>query len=155
MKTIKRVLFYAACGVGSTLLRHRRRRWREEADVAAAPEAAEPVDHLSGNLIMNIDTNFMSYGYDVWQTGTSRRLFHPQFDLKWDFGNGFNAYRRHLVGREQQRRLEHLRRDAGIDVWLGAGYTYEKFSVSLAYQEWMYGATPSGSSTSASPTTRS
>ena len=23
-------------------------------------------------------------------------------------------------------------------MWLGGGYTYEKFSVSLAYQEWMY-----------------
>ena len=36
---------------------------------AGRGEAAEPVDHLSGNLILNVDTNFMSYGLDVWQTG--------------------------------------------------------------------------------------
>ena len=93
MNTIERLLFLAGCGVISTLLLAAAPALAEDVEPAAVPPAEEPVDHLTGNLILNVDTNFMSYGLDVWQTGNFHDgLFHPQFDLKWDFGNGFSAF---------------------------------------------------------------
>lgn len=140
MKTIKRRLFHAACGVGSLLLATAPVLAQEEgAEELPTEEAAEEVDHLSGNLIMNIDSNFMSYGQDVWQKGTFRdALFHPQFDLKWDFGNGANIFAGTWwdVNNNADSSISDAIQE--IDVWLGAGYTYEKLSVSLTYQEWMY-----------------
>lgn len=139
MNTIKRRLFHAGCGVFSTLLLASVPVLAEETADVAAEEAAEPVDHLSGNLLLNINTNFMSYGQDVWQKGTFRdATFNPQFDLKWDFGNGFNVYAGTWwdVNNNADSNISDAIQE--IDVWLGAGYTYEKLSVSLTYQEWMY-----------------
>lgn len=139
MNTITRVLFRAGCGVSVALLLATAPALAEEADVAAAPEASEPVDHLSGNLLLNVDTNFMSYGFDVWQTGNfDDGLFHPQFDLKWDFGNGFSVFSGVWMDVNSNADSSISDDVQEVDVWLGAGYTYEKLSVSLAYQEWMY-----------------
>jgi hypothetical protein len=141
VNTIMRCLFHAGCGVFATLLLAATPALAEEAeaDVAAAPAEAEPVDHLSGNLILNVDTNFMSYGFDVWQTGNFHDgLFHPQFDLKWDFGNGFNVFSGVWMDVNSNAASSISDDVQEVDVWLGAGYTYDKLSVSLTYQEWMY-----------------
>jgi hypothetical protein len=106
---------------------------------AAAEEAAEPVDHLSGNLILNLDTNFMSYGLDVWQTGNFHDgLFHPQFDLKWDFGNGFSLFSGVWMDVNSNADSSISDDVQEVDVWLGAGWACDKLSMSLTYQEWMY-----------------
>lgn len=130
MNTILRSLFRASCAVSMTLL------------LAATPAAAEeaPADHLSGNLILNVDTNFMSYGFDVWQTGNfDDGLFHPQFDLTWDLGefNVFGGVWMDVNSNADSSISDDIQE---VDVWLGVSTTVmEKLSVSLTYQEWMYG----------------
>jgi len=139
VNTIKRCLFLAGCSVFSTLLLVAAPALAEDPDPATAPVAADEIDHLSGNLILNVDTNFMSYGFDVWQTGNfDDGLFHPQFDLKWDFGNGFNVFSGVWMDVNSNADSSISDDVQEVDVWLGVGYTYEKLSVSLTYQEWMY-----------------
>jgi hypothetical protein len=106
---------------------------------AASEEAAEPVDKLSGNLILNVDTNFMSYGFDVWQTGNFHDgLFHPQFDLTWDLGD-FNVFSGVWMDVNSNAASSISDDIQEVDVWLGVSTTVmEKLSVSLTYQEWMY-----------------
>jgi hypothetical protein len=142
VNTIKRSSFLAGCSALSALLLAAAPALAEEPDAAAEePQltAAEKVDHLSGDLLLNVDTNFMSYGFDVWQTGTFHdALFHPQFDLTWDFGNGFSITGGTWWDVNDNADSSISNAIQEVDVWLGAGYTYEKLSVSLTYQEWMY-----------------
>ena len=107
----------------------------------ALPASAEEEagSRISGSLNLDFNTNFMSYGLDVWGTGTfDDLLFNPSFDLNWDLGNGLSAY----VGTwwDVNRNADSSIGDAiqEIDVWIGVGYTVENFSVSLTYQEWLY-----------------
>ena len=99
----------------------------------------------------------MSYGFDVWQTGNfDDGLFHPQFDLKWDFGNGFNVFAGVWMDVNSNADSSISDDVQEVDVWLG-GRIHVREAQRLARLPGVdvRRSTPSGSSTSASPTTRS
>lgn len=109
------------------------------AALAEEPPEAEP-RRLSGTLNFDFDTNFMSYGFDVWQRGTFHQvLFHPSAQLNWDLGKGFNVFIGTWWDVNDNARSDISDRIQEIDVWGGVGYSWEKLSLSLTYQEWMYG----------------
>lgn len=108
-----------------------------------APEVTEqeaaPADKVSANITLALDTNFMSYGFDVWQRGTfDDALFHPQFDIKWLLPAGFNVYGGIWsdINNNESSSIGDAVQE--VDLWAGIGYGYDIFSVSLTYQEWMY-----------------
>jgi hypothetical protein len=112
------------------------------AALATAPAAVaeDEESRLSGFLTLDADTNFMSYGLDVWATGTvDDLLFHPAFGLAWDLGSGFSAN----IGtwwdvNDNADSSVGGKAIQEVDVWFGLGYSYEKLSTSVTYQEWMY-----------------
>lgn len=141
VKKTKRFLSGVGCVVAGVALLVASPTWAEEEteEAATAPVSAEPEDRLSGNLNLVLDSNFMSYGLDVWGTGTfDDALFHPSFDLTWDLGGGFSLYGGTWwdVNNNADTNISDSIQE--IDVWVGASYVWEKLSVSLTYQEWMY-----------------
>lgn len=126
------------------------RTWKSAAAAAALllllamPSSADEAEEeagskISGNLNLDFNTNFMSYGLDVWGTGTfDDAIFNPSFDLTWDLGGGWSVYGGTWwdVNNNADTNISDVIQE--IDVWVGVGYTYEKLSVSLTYQEWMY-----------------
>ncbi len=109
--------------------------------VLAAPSWAEdePGSKISGNLNLDFNTNFMSYGLDVWGTGDfDDAIFNPSFDLTWDLGEGWTVYGGTWwdVNNNADTSISDVIQE--IDVWVGVGYTVDKLSISLTYQEWMY-----------------
>lgn len=143
--TSKRFGFWAACGVTAFLAFAAMPARAQDADDGrdeTSPEQAtqDDEDMLSGNLILNVDSNFMSYGHDVWETGTFQDvLFHPQFDLRWKLPHGLSAY----IGTwwdVNNDGFSTIGNDViqEVDVWGGLGWSYQKFSASVTYQEWMY-----------------
>ncbi len=108
----------------------------------AAPVSAEdePGSRISGYVSFDANTNFMSYGNDVWQAGNFRDLlFQPSFGVEWDLGNGFSLNTG--IWMDINDNAVSSIGGAGIqevDVWLGMGYGWGDFSVGVTYQEWMY-----------------
>ncbi|WP_269541774.1 hypothetical protein [Cerasicoccus fimbriatus] len=95
---------------------------------------------ISGSLNFDFNSHFISYGADVWGEGGSwnNLLFNPSLSLTMDFGDGFygfvgtwwdvNSIGTSGIGDDIQE----------IDLWIGFGYTYEKWNFELTYQEWIY-----------------
>jgi|GEM_PF-343440 len=109
------------------------------------PAPATPAeDVISGVLKLDFNTHFVSYGLDVWADGSSMSepTFNPNLELYfalpadftltlgtwWDVNSKPGGSTSPLGGRIQE-----------VDVYAGLGYTYEKFTVGLTYQAWMYG----------------
>lgn len=127
------LLFVAAVAVASAASA------QDEGRPMVDPE--EPGSKLSGFMSLDANTNFMSYGFDVWQTGNFGDLdFNPSFGLEWDFGSGFTAN----VGTWWDVNNNAVSSIGGagiqeVDVWFGLGYSAGIFSASVTYQEWLYG----------------
>lgn len=108
-----------------------------------APAPAEGV--ISGVLKLDFNTHFISYGADVWGDGSSMSdpAFNPLLELAFalpadltftlgtwmDFVPSSKGGDSPIGGRLQE-----------VDVWAGLSYTYEKFTVGVTYQAWMYGS---------------
>ena len=113
-----------------------------ETTMAPAP-VAPAEDVISGILKLDFNTHFVSYGVDVWKDGSSMSdpTFNPMIELAfalpadltftlgtwWDVNSKIPSA---LGGRIQE-----------VDVWTGLSYTYDKFTVGVTYQAWMYGGT--------------
>lgn len=113
-----------------------------EARETTPPETPEaPASPISGTFSLDVNTHFISYGADVWGTGTSWRdpLFNPSLELNiaatdklkfiigtwWDVNDNAET----SIG---DKKIQE------IDVWVGASYSFEKVTLKLLYQEWMY-----------------
>lgn len=106
---------------------------------------AEPESKLSGSLSFDVNTHFISYGWDVWADGSSMSdpTFNPSLSLTWELPAGFSATlgtwwdvnskaggdSSLLGGRVQE-----------IDVWYSLGYTIGDFTVGATYNQWFYGS---------------
>ena len=112
----------------------------DDAAGATPPEAeAESASAISGSLNLDFNTNFMSYGFDVWQRGTFKdQVFNPSFDLNFDLGDGFNAFLGTWWDVNNNASTTIGQSIQEVDVWAGVGYTWDIVSVSMTYQEWMY-----------------
>lgn len=109
----------------------------------AAPMAPPAEDVVSGILKLDFNSHFISYGNDVWRDGSSLSdpEFNPMVELAialpadftltlgtWmDFVPSSKGGDSPIGGRLQE-----------VDVWAGLSYTYEKFTVSVTYQNWFY-----------------
>lgn len=113
--------------------------WAGTAEKAKAASAAAPEKpSITGNLSLNLDTHFVSFGSDVWGPH-HQLLFHPSLELTkavndnfklilgtwWDVNDrGATA----TVGNKLQE----------VDVWFGGAYTTGALTTTVLYQNWMY-----------------
>lgn len=107
---------------------------------AAAPAPAPEEDVVSGVLKLDVNSHFISYGADVWGNGwdLGDATFNPMLelafalpaDLTFTLGTWWdvNSKAESSIGNQVQE----------VDVWAGLAYTYEKFTVGVTYQNWMY-----------------
>ncbi len=112
--------------------------------MAPAPPIEVPADDVvSGTLSLDANTHFISYGLDVWQDGTEfgNFGFYPSAELAFALPNNFTA----TLGVWAEAHKKGTGSNLGgtvqeVDVWAGLAYTYEKFTVGVTYQEWLYGS---------------
>lgn len=113
--------------------------------MAPVPMAPPAADVVSGILKLDFNSHFISYGADVWGDGSSMSdpTFNPMIELAfalpadftltlgtwWDVNSKLGGNSSPLGGRIQE-----------VDVWAGLSYTYDKFTVGVTYQNWMYGS---------------
>jgi hypothetical protein len=100
-----------------------------------------PEKFVSGTLSLDVNTHFISYGFDVWQAGGEWKdaLFNPSLELNLNLGGGFtwilgtwwdvNDNAQSNIGGTIQE----------VDVWSGFGYSTGIVSASVLYQGWYYG----------------
>ncbi|MEM9444401.1 MAG: hypothetical protein AAGA18_03535 [Verrucomicrobiota bacterium] len=96
---------------------------------------------VSGYVSLDFNTHFMSYGLDVWGAGRgwSDALFNPSAGLDVDLGKGFTLHFGTWWDVNDNTQDGTLSDDIQeIDLWGGMTYTYEKWSATLMYQEWIY-----------------
>jgi hypothetical protein len=107
-----------------------------------APAPAPTDDVVSGVLKLDINTHFISYGLDVWgddNPGLSELNFNPMAELAFALPAGFTG----TLGAWADVTDKNTAGSIGgnlmeVDVWAGLAYTYEKFTVGVTWQEWMY-----------------
>lgn len=113
----------------------------------AGPEPAKAVvepdtlaSRVSGTLSLQVNTHFISYGADVWGSGSDwdSALFNPSLDVAvklsenwslllgtwWDVNDKSTS----SIGASVQE----------VDLWAGLAYTHDKWTFTALYQEWMY-----------------
>lgn len=117
--------------------------WAGSAEKAVAAEpAAKP--SITGNLSLNVDSHFVSFGSDTWGPG-HQLLFHPSLELSksitsdfklilgtwWDVND--QAVPHGLANSQIGNRVQE------VDVWFGGAYTTGILTTTALYQQWMYG----------------
>lgn len=104
------------------------------------PPPVEPESAVSGTLSFDLNSHFISYGFDVWGDGNSWKgpTFNPSLELNWGIGDftlilgtwwDVNGKVTSSIGGNLQE----------IDVWAGGSYAFGDFSVTALYQAWIYG----------------
>ena len=106
------------------------------------PAKVEPKEEpfVTGNLTVNYETHFISYGQDVWGGGASWKdaLVHPSLELDFNLGHGLQFYANTwwdvndlgvtTIGKYIQE----------VDVNVGFYYTVDKWKFTLGYGAWNY-----------------
>jgi hypothetical protein len=112
--------------------------WAGTAEKAqAAPAAVPEKPSISGNLSLNFDSHFVSFGQNTWGPN-SNLLFHPSLeltkslneDVKLILGTWWDVNDRAVssIGNRVQE----------VDVWFGGSYTTGVLTTTAMYQQWMY-----------------
>lgn len=95
---------------------------------------------ISGVFGVDWYSHFISYGYDVWGGGDdfSEDTLNPYFELNWAMGD-FNVFAGTWwdVNDNAASPLGSTLQE--VDVWVGANYTIEGFTVGVTVQDWIYG----------------
>ncbi len=107
-----------------------------------APASAEDV--VSGVLKLDLNTHFISYGNDTWGDGNPNfddLNFNPFLELSLALPAGFKA----TVGTWWDVNDKGNSGSLGgnlreVDAWVGLSYTYDKFSIGVVGQDWLYGS---------------
>lgn len=126
--------------------------WAGTAEKAqAASAAASEKPSITGNLSLNFDSHFVSFGADVWGPN-HQLLFHPSLELtkavtenfKLILGTWWDVNDRPsvapvggTVAATDSSAIGH--RVQEIDVWFGGAYTTGMLTTTALYQQWMYG----------------
>ncbi len=114
-----------------------------EKAVAAGSAPVEAKSSITGNLSLNLDSHFVSFGSDTWGPN-SQVLFHPSLELtktvtenfKLILGTWWDVNDRPTVQTGGSSAIGH--RVQEVDVWGGASYTTGKLTTTALYQQWMY-----------------
>lgn len=114
---------------------------------APAPAPAPAEDVVSGVLKLDFNSHFISYGADVW--GDAESLsdmgFNPMLELAFALPAGFTATLGTWWDINSKGDSSTALGNIGgqmreVDVWAGLAYTYEKFTVGVTFQDWIYGS---------------
>lgn len=106
--------------------------------VAPPPPPEEPF--VTGNVTVNYETHFISYGQDVWAAGTSwsDSLIHPSIELDFNLAKGLQFYL-NLWGDVNDDAESNIGKYVQeIDVNVGFYYTMDKLKFQLGYGAWNY-----------------
>lgn len=117
--------------------------------LAGTPEPAPmitPVEEdgvVSGTLSLDLNTHFVSYGFDVWASGGNfggNSTFNPSLQLDWALTDttslfigtwwDVNDNVPSAIGGDLQE----------VDIWGGMSTSFGALSLSATYQAWMYGS---------------
>jgi hypothetical protein len=114
--------------------------WAGTAEKAKAAEpAAKP--SITGNLSLNLDSHFISFGQDIWKGGSGFKqlLFHPSLELNKQVTSDFKLILGTWWDVNDQDVSSIGNRIQEVDVWLGGSYTTGILTTTALYQHWMYG----------------
>ncbi len=109
-----------------------------------APASEEVV---TGSLKLDFNSHFVSYGADVWadDDSLSDMGFNPALELVFALPNGFSATLGTWWDVNSKGDSSTSVGNIGgqlreVDVWAGLSYKYDKFSVGVTFQDWLYGS---------------
>ncbi|RFC43692.1 MAG: hypothetical protein DVB28_001380 [Verrucomicrobia bacterium] len=116
--------------------------WAGTAEKAMAAEPASKPS-ITGNLSLNVDSHFVSFGADVWGPN-HQLLLHPSLELskaitndfKLILGTWWDVNDRPSVQAGDSSHIGH--RIQEVDVWFGGAYTTGPVTTTVLYQQWMY-----------------
>lgn len=110
---------------------------------AMSPVAPAQEDVVSGVLKFDLNTHFISYGNDTWSDGNPQLGeldFNPFLELSFALPANFKATLGTWWDVTDKLPSTSIGGDLReVDVWGGLAYTYDKFTLGLVYQAWMYG----------------
>jgi hypothetical protein len=116
----------------------------EEMKSTAAPAPAGE-DVVSGVLKLDFNSHFVSYGTDVWgdDDSLSDMGFNPMLELAFALPAGFTATLGTWWDVNSKGDSSTSVGNIGgqlreVDVWAGLAYKYEKFTVGVTFQDWIY-----------------
>lgn len=109
------------------------------AGAAEKATAAEPVakPSITGNLSLNLDSHFVSFGNDTWGPN-HQLLFHPSLELTKAITNDFKLILGTWWDVNDRAKSSIGNRVQEVDVWMGASYTTGILTTTALYQQWMY-----------------
>jgi len=113
--------------------------WAGSVEKATAAEpAAKP--SITGNLSLNLDSHFVSFGNDTWAAGSGFKqlLFHPSIELNKQVTNDFKLILGTWWDVNDQAASSMGNRIQEVDVWMGGAYTSGILTTTALYQHWMY-----------------
>ena len=110
-----------------------------------APAPAPAEDVVSGVLKLDFNSHFVSYGFDVWgdAESVSDMGFNPMIELAFKLPAGFTATLGTWWDVNSKGDSSTAFGNIGgqlreVDVWTGLAYTYDKFTVGVTFQDWLY-----------------
>ena len=104
--------------------------------------APESDSKFSGTLNLDLNSHFVSYGFDVWGDGNDLEggTFNTSLELTWALPGNFTA----ILGTWWDVNGKVPSAIGGklqeIDVWAGLGYKVGDLSITGLYQNWIYGS---------------
>lgn len=113
--------------------------WAGSAEKAVAAEpAAKP--SITGNLSLNLDSHFVSFGQDIWGSGQGLKtlLFHPSLELTKAITSDFKLILGTWWDVNDRAQSSIGNRIQEVDVWFGGAYTSGILTTTALYQQWMY-----------------
>jgi hypothetical protein len=112
--------------------------WAGTVEKAKAAEPAPVASSITGNLGLNFDSRFVSFGQDTW--GPSHQpLFHPSLELTKAVTEEFKLILGTWWDVNDQVTSSIGNRIQEVDVWFGGSYTTGALTTTALYQNWMYG----------------
>ncbi|TAE76551.1 MAG: hypothetical protein EAZ65_07765 [Verrucomicrobia bacterium] len=109
---------------------------------AEATTTTESGSKFAGTLNLDLNSHFISYGFDVWGDGNDVEdgTFNPSLELTWALPADFTA----ILGTWWDVNDKVPSAIGGklqeVDVWAGLGYKVGDLSITGLYQNWIYGS---------------
>jgi hypothetical protein len=114
--------------------------WAGTTSAPAAVAAPAEKPSITGNLSLNLDSHFVSFGADTWGGGDGMRhlLFHPSLELNKAVTDNFKLILGTWWDVNDQATSSIGNRVQEVDVWFGGAYTTGILTTTVLYQQWMY-----------------
>lgn len=140
IKTLKNLKLAALAVVGACLPLTAAHAGTVVAEKNPVTPPAPETPFVTGNLTINYETHFISYGQDVWGAGTSWRdaLVHPSIELDFNIAKNLQFYVNLWADVNDNADTTIGRYIQEIDVNVGFYYTWDKLKFQLGYGAWNY-----------------